>query len=467
MLAVLWLLFGLGSYFLQFAGGSAATLARMIPSPLRGGFFGLPTGWAVTVYGLTVVLIVLAYTVIATWFARGGRVTFAAGWLAAVLTGFVVGGMLDLGDIARSLTMSISVRGAASATGSAELVVFWAFIVGWIPALTVTQRPDSAVAQGLHSDGHPGTEDHPANDARRRPPALTALTVIAAVIAVALPIAAQSAHAASQAELERTQAEARAQAEANADPNGAAPKDPQSTGIPVPTVAESAEPAADGSCAFDDSTMMAPPSDAATGHRVQPLQAGEHRRDRVHPRGLPRCRVRRSERASAAGHGRLRQFVHGDRSRRHPDHLGARPDGARRARLGRELGARPARRPHAVGGTVRGSDAHDVGCRARYHSGDHRAHHGLGDGYPGRRLRRARRAGCRLRRLVARAGRSSARATRAQSVGTGRSPPRNSSTTVAAIPHTASAASTMMMIMAEMLCSVHSCQKWQSCHSSE
>nr|WP_274637214.1 DUF4232 domain-containing protein [Microbacterium bovistercoris] len=266
VLAVLWLLFGLGSYFLQFAGGSAATLARMIPSPLRGGFFGLPTGWAVTVYGLTVVLIVLAYTVIATWFARGGRVTFAAGWLAAVLTGFVVGGMLDLGDIARSLTMSISVRGAASATGSAELVVFWAFIVGWIPALTVTQRPDSAVAERA------GAEDHTADDARRRPPALTALTVIAAVIAVALPIAAQSAHAASQAELQRTQAEARAQAEANADPNGAAPKDPQSTGIPVPTVAESAEPAADGSCAFDDSTMMAPPSDAATGHRVQPLQ---------------------------------------------------------------------------------------------------------------------------------------------------------------------------------------------------
>ena len=245
VLGLLWLVCGLGSYVLQFPGGSLATFARLIPSPMRGDFFGLPVGWAITVHALAVLLIVTGYAAISSWF--GTRATFAAGWLAAVLTGFSVGAVLDLGDFV-AWVGQFGVRGALGTMGAAPLTVFWALVVGWIPAL---------MARGTHSDPRTGR---------------VITTAIALVAAVALPFAAQGAHAASQAQLRESQAAAAAEAEANADPDGAAPRDPNATGEPVATIAPTPAAASPDACTSENSTIMAPSADAATGHRLQSLQ---------------------------------------------------------------------------------------------------------------------------------------------------------------------------------------------------
>ncbi|QAY60408.1 DUF4232 domain-containing protein [Microbacterium protaetiae] len=245
VLALLWLACGLGAYFLQLPGGSIATLARLIPSPMRGDFFGLPTGWAIIVHALAVVLIVAAYAVISSWF--GSRATFAAGWLAALLTGFVVGGVLDLGDFV-AWVGDFGIRGALGTMGAAPLTVFWALVVGWIPALLV--RGQRSRARGW---------------------AIT-VTVIAVAAAIALPLAAQGAHAAQQAQLREDRAAAEAEAQANADPDGAAPRDPNAQGEPVPTVAPTAAAASPTACTAENATIMAPAPDAATGHRLVSLQ---------------------------------------------------------------------------------------------------------------------------------------------------------------------------------------------------
>ncbi|WP_029144716.1 DUF4232 domain-containing protein [Microbacterium luticocti] len=245
VLAALWLLCGLGPYLLQFAGGQAATLGRMIPSPMRGGFFGVPVGWAVTVHVIAVVLVAAAYTMLCGWLARDGRVSFASGWLAAVLTGFTVGGVLDAGEFVTTVARS-GVRGALSLLGAASLAVFWGLVVGWIPALIV---------RGGATTSSP------------RVATVTASTV-AVLAAIALPLSSQAADAAAQTALQQ----ARAQQQAQADPSGALAPDPDATGEPVPQVAASADPAPAGACAVTDMTLMAPASDAATGHRVQPLQ---------------------------------------------------------------------------------------------------------------------------------------------------------------------------------------------------
>lgn len=245
VLALLWLACGLGSYALQFLGGRFATLAQLIPSPLRGGFFGLPVGWAVTVYALAVVLIVASFAVISSWFGR--RATFATGWLAAVLAGFVVGGVLDLGDFF-AWVGDFGIRGALGTTGAVPMTVFWAVVVGWIPAL---------VARGPRGDGR-GVR--------------IIATVIAVAAALALPLTAQAAETAAQTQLREDRAAAEAQAAANADPNGAAARDPNAQGEPVPTVAPTGSPAASDACTPENSILLAPPADGATGHRLQSLQ---------------------------------------------------------------------------------------------------------------------------------------------------------------------------------------------------
>lgn len=246
VLALLWLACGWGAYLLQFPGGHLATLARLLPSPMQHGeFFGLPIGWAIAVHALTVVLIVAAYAVVSSWF--GARATFAVGWLSAVITGFVVGGVLDLGDFVTGLG-DFGIRGALGTMGAAPITVFWSLVVGWIPALVVRGPRTASRSWSI------------------------TVTVIAAAAALALPLVAQGAHAASQAQLRESQAAQAAEAEANADPNGAAPRDPDAEGEPVPTVAPTGAAASTTACTAENATIMAPAPDAATGHRLVSLQ---------------------------------------------------------------------------------------------------------------------------------------------------------------------------------------------------
>ncbi|MGO1545160.1 MAG: DUF4232 domain-containing protein [Gulosibacter sp.] len=253
--AALWLLFGLGSYALQFAGGAATTVARLIPSPLTGTYFGLPLGWVVAVHALTVLVVFAGYTAIVSLLASRSRVSFATGWLAAVLTACLVGGVLDLGRFVAWVGI-LGIRGSLNMMESAPQIVFWALLVGWIPGLIAAS---SRRAEGDRTKNNPKVS-------------LFAVTSIAICAAVALPFVAHGASDASQAQLLREQEEAEAEALANADPAGAAPRDPDATGEPVPTVVPSTTPAPADACTSANSTIMAPSADAATGHRVQQLQ---------------------------------------------------------------------------------------------------------------------------------------------------------------------------------------------------
>jgi hypothetical protein len=245
VLALLWLGCGLGSYGLQFVGGSMATIARLVPSPMRGDLFGLPLGWALVVHGLAVVLIIAGYAVVSSWF--GPHTTFAAGWLAAVLTGFAVGGALDFGDFV-AWVGPFGVRSALQTMGAAPLTVFWALVVGWIPAFIV---------RGPRTDGRI---------------ARIVTTAVAVAAVVALPLTAHAGNAAEQAQLRADRAASAAQAAENADPAGAAPRDAGATGEPVPSVAPSGAAASPTACTAQNATIMAPAPDAATGHRLQSLQ---------------------------------------------------------------------------------------------------------------------------------------------------------------------------------------------------
>ncbi|WP_308491759.1 DUF4232 domain-containing protein [Microbacterium terrisoli] len=293
VLAALWLASGWLPYGLTTIGGSASTLARLVPSPMRGGFFSAPLGWAVVLYVTAMLLIVVAYAAISSWFARGGRVPFAPGWLAAILTGFVLGAVLDLGNLI-AWTARMGIGGAIGTMGTAALTVFWALVVGWIPALVVAlgvrRRAESAVttpnaaafdeslpaAGALETSGIAGPDRTPTAAAPASTSARTTsvliVSALAVVAAVALPLVDQGAHAATQAQLRQQQATSQAEASANADPGGAAPRDPNAVGDPVPTVATSTTPLPADACTPENSTLLAPGSDAATGHRLQTLQ---------------------------------------------------------------------------------------------------------------------------------------------------------------------------------------------------
>ncbi|WP_417561678.1 DUF4232 domain-containing protein [Microbacterium sp.] len=273
-LAVLWLVCGWLPHGLQTAGGSAATLARLVPSPMRGGFFGVPVGWAIALYVTAVVLVVVGFAVISSWFARGGRVSFAAGWLAAILTGFVLGAVLDLGEVVASLSR-MGIGGGIGTMGSAAATVFWALVVGWIPALVVAIGAQRAAEREPASDPireAEASDPRPAAATGARTTGAIVVSVLAVVAAVALPLVDQGAHAATQAQLRQQQATSQAEASANADPGGAAPRDPNAAGDAVPTVAASGTPLPANACTVENSTLLAPGSDAATGHRLQTLQ---------------------------------------------------------------------------------------------------------------------------------------------------------------------------------------------------
>lgn len=249
MLAALWLLCGWLPYLLSSAGGSLTTLGRIVPSPMNGQFFGAPPGWALLLHAVAALLVGGAYVLAISLLDRRGARTFLAAWLAAVAVGFAVGGVLDLGAMVAAISWG-GFRAALSTTGSTMLAVFWAFVVGWIPAITVSQRSASEARRGAPS-----------------PRVVTVLGAVLVVLAAVLPAVSAGANDAAQ------QVVAADRGPTPTDPDGAAAPDPAAPGTPVPTVAASAEPPGPDACSADQLELFAPPVDGATGHRLQALQA--------------------------------------------------------------------------------------------------------------------------------------------------------------------------------------------------
>lgn len=254
VLAVLWFLCGWVPYFLYSAGGSMATLAQLVPSPMGRGVFGSPVLWAALVQMLMAVVLVAGFAVLASRFSAG-RAAFAAAWLAAVLIAFAIGAALDLGNFV-SWVGAFGIRGAAGTMGAAPLTTWWAALVGWIPALVWVR-----LGRGNDSDSTPS----------RRPSGGAASTTVVSLIAVialiGLPFAAVTGHNATQEQLREEQAGAQQQA----DPEGAAAPDPSAAGESVPTAAPSEGRSAEDTCTSANTTILAPAPDAATGHRGQAL----------------------------------------------------------------------------------------------------------------------------------------------------------------------------------------------------
>lgn len=254
VLAVLWFLCGWVPFLLYQAGGSLATLARLVPSPLTRGVFGVPVLWAVLVQLLMAVVLVAGFAQLAARLSAG-RVTFVAGWLAAILVAFAIGAVLDLGNFFTGVG-DFGIGGAVGTMGAAAATSWWAVVVGWIPALACAragrvQEADTAPARGS-----------------RTTPSNLVVALIAAVALILLPVTAQAGDDAMQDQLRQEQATA----EGEADPSGAVAPDPSAEGEPVPTAGPSDEATADGACTAENTTIMTPPPDGATGHRGQLLQ---------------------------------------------------------------------------------------------------------------------------------------------------------------------------------------------------
>ena len=254
VLAALWLASGWLSFAMLRAGGSIATLGELVPSPMSRGVFGSPLPWAVLVQALTVVAVVTGFALLSTWFARHGRITFAVGWISAVLVGFAIGAALDLGGFV-AWAGSFGIRGALRTMGATQVTTWWALIAGWIPAL---------VARGSVGGGWPEA------DAARGRRTVVAVAAIAVVSLIALPVAAQAGHDSAQQQFRDDRAAA--QASATPDPDGAAQVDPDAPGDPVPSVASGENAIPGDACTTVNSTLMAPPPDGATGHRGQGIQ---------------------------------------------------------------------------------------------------------------------------------------------------------------------------------------------------
>lgn len=262
VLALLWFVCGWLPHLLYSLGGSMATLSQLIPSPMMRGVFGSPVLWAAIVQVLMALALGGGFATLATWFAAGSatglgtrRAVFTAGWLAAILTAFAVGAVLDLGDFF-SWVGTFGVRGAIGTMGATPLTAWWAVLLGWIPALVlVLLAPRSSAAESSRPS------------AGRVAPAVAVVAVVAAVALIALPFAALAGDSATQAQLRDEQATAQQQA----DPDGAAAPDPSASGDPVPTAAPSEGDAIEGACTFANTTILAPAPDGATGHRGQAL----------------------------------------------------------------------------------------------------------------------------------------------------------------------------------------------------
>ncbi|MDQ0726140.1 DUF4232 domain-containing protein [Microbacterium sp. W4I20] len=254
VLAVLWFVSGWLAYLLSGAGGSLATLASLIPTPLGRGVFGSPVLWAVLVQLLMAAVLVAGFAALAVRLSAG-RLVFATAWLAAILTSFAVGAALDLGNFIVG-TADFGIRGAIGTMGATSETTWWAVVVGWIPALVT-------VRSGRMRDEDPSPAPGPTTRS-----SLTVVALVAAVALVLLPFAAQAGADAMQQQLREEQAAAQAEA----DPSGAVAPDPSASGDPVPTAGPSEGASDDGACTAANTTIMTSPPDGATGHRGQLLQ---------------------------------------------------------------------------------------------------------------------------------------------------------------------------------------------------
>lgn len=254
VLAVLWFLCGWVPYLLFQAGGSLATLARLVPSPMTRGVFGNPLLWAVLVQLLMAVVLVAGFAVLVVRFSRGA-VGFPAGWLAAVLVAFAIGAALDLGNFLTGIG-DFGIGGVIGTMGAASETTWWAVVVGWIPALVSTRSGRARE-----------TDATPTRARGAKAPDLI-VGLIAAIALVLIPVASQAGDDATQDRLRQEQATAQGEA----DPSGAAAPDPSAEGEPVPTAGPSEGATVDGACTAANTTIMTPPPDGATGHRGQLLQ---------------------------------------------------------------------------------------------------------------------------------------------------------------------------------------------------
>lgn len=262
--AVLWLGSGWISYALASAGGSFGTLALLVPSPGGRGVFGSPLPWAVLVQVLIALALVAGFAALAPRLSarseaggadpsvdsvRGG---FTGGWLAAILVAFAIGAAQDIGSFLVWVG-SFGMQGALRTMGVAAMTTWWAVAVGWIPAL-VWARSRRRVSA-------PAT----ANAPRMRSAVISVIAVIALVL---VPVATEAANAATQQQLRDDQSASGAPA----DPDGAADPDPSASGEPVPTAAPGGDEVAADACTAENTTILAPGPDGATGHRAQHLQ---------------------------------------------------------------------------------------------------------------------------------------------------------------------------------------------------
>lgn len=249
VLAALWFLCGWVPFVLSGAGGSLATLATLIPSPMTRGVFGSPVLWAILVQTLMAIVLVAGFTVLAVRLSPV-RMTFATGWLAAILVAFAIGAALDIGSFLVWVGQ-FGIRGAAGTMGAAAGTTWWAVVVGWIPALVSARSRSDAQAPTARESGSTSP--------------LAVVSVIATVALLTLPFASEAGHDATQQQLREEQATAQGEA----DPSGAAAPDPSAEGEPVPTAAPGEAERADGSCVAGNTTILTPPPDGATGHRGQ------------------------------------------------------------------------------------------------------------------------------------------------------------------------------------------------------
>lgn len=254
VLAVLWFVCGWLPYFLYSAGGSMATLAQLVPSPMGRGVFGSPVLWAAIVQVLMAVALIAGYAVLAFWLSAG-RPAFATGWLAVILIAFAIGAVIDVGTFIAHVGDS-GVRGAANIMGAASETTWWAVVAGWIPALVFSRSRRMQ---------NPASIPSPRRAGKRAP--VAAVWVIAVMALIGLPFATEGGHDATQQQLREEQAAAAGRA----DPSGAASPDPDASGEPVPTASSSDARLPEGACTSTNTTILAPAPDGATGHRGQAI----------------------------------------------------------------------------------------------------------------------------------------------------------------------------------------------------
>lgn len=232
------------------AANSESVIARVFAALPRvpGVFYGWPLGWALAAGTLTALLVALAYVTLGRLLAKSAHPSFAAGWLAAVLAGVLVGIALDLPSTIKGFEM-FGIRGLLGEPYNMQKTVVWATLAGWIPALVVSRGRKAAEAHQriLHA------------------PTLVAATLLVtvALVAVGLGGSAAANAAAAQAAME--------QAEAEGSAFGAVP-DPNAPGDPVAARAAKSDPLLAEACTFDNSSLILGAGDAATGHRGQVIE---------------------------------------------------------------------------------------------------------------------------------------------------------------------------------------------------